>query len=283
MKSTPSSNPSIETAPRLEVDTKYGGVYAGSSLEFSAQVVDYFNGKARDARGVLPGEFMSFEPGEYYSVACPSIGLPREQHIQAYHQLWIRLDGDLELRLGEFPRLFSTHLRQAGIIRGTPTYIPKSRFPSDFFGKPHKLELFQGETSIFGPVERFFHTVTSGALFTQIEGGQGKVVVEVRGNLTALQKTGQTVFFTDPTFGEPTGAAQLNDDGTTTPLTYDLLGKDYVGDAMLFNEGVVMGIKPGEKRAMIELYLPNKGTGLAAALYSGHTQEGAFRTDVTIS
>src|SRR6266852_3559997 len=243
MSSGSAGRSSLETAPRFEIDTKYGGVYAGTSFEFSADVAGYFNTAARNAGGVLPGEFLPIEPGQYCSIACPSTGLPREQFIQAYPELVVRLDGDLELRLGKFPRLFSAHPRDASILRGVPTYIPKSQFPDDFFGKAHSLELFQGEVSIFGPVQRFFHTTASGSVFNHLEDGPGRLVVEVVGNLSMLERAGQIVFFTDPVFGEPIGAAQLHDDGSTVALTYDLLGKDYVGDTMLFNEGVVIDVK----------------------------------------
>jgi hypothetical protein len=90
------------------------------------------------------------------------------------------------------------------------------------------------------------------------------------------------VFFTDPTFGEPTGVAQLNDDGSSVPLTYTLLGRDYVGDRMLFNEGVVTGVAPRGPTLVLELVFPRPGTGLAAALYSGHTRATAFRADATV-
>src|SRR5712692_4731470 len=111
------------TVPCFEIDAQYGGVYAGTSFDFSADVANYFNEKARGAGGVLPGEFMAFEPGQCCSIACPSTGLPREQFIQAYHQLRVRLDGELELRLGDLPRLFSAHPRDPGIIRGVPTAL----------------------------------------------------------------------------------------------------------------------------------------------------------------
>jgi hypothetical protein len=282
MSSASAGGSALGSGPRFEIDTKYGGVYAGTSFEFSADVAAHYNEAARAASGVLPGEFLPFEPGLYCSIACPSTGLPREQFIQAYHQLRVRLDSERELRLGEFPRLFSAHPRDAGILRGVPTYIPKTQFPDDFFGQAHTLELFQGAVSIFGPVQRFFHTTTSGSIFQQLEDGPGRLVVEIVGDLSILERVGQVVFFTDPAFGEPTGAAQLFDDGSSAALQYDLLGKDHVGDTMLFNEGVVVDVKPRGPRAVVELYFPHKGTGLAGALFSGHTRDLAYRARATV-
>lgn len=130
-----SAGQSVQIAPRVEIDRTYGGVYAGTSFEFSPAVAEHFNRAAAEAENVLPGEFQRFEAGEHFSIACPVVGMPREQFIRAYHQLHARLDGDTEVRLGEFPRLFSTHPRNRSVVRGVPTYISESRFPGDFFGR----------------------------------------------------------------------------------------------------------------------------------------------------
>lgn len=142
--------------------------------------------------------------------------------------------------------------------------------------------MFQDGQLIFGPVDRFFHKSSSGAIFNQTEDGHDRLVTEIRGDLFMLEKIGQVVYFTDPRFGEPTSVVQLNDDGSSMPLTYELLGKDYVGDTELFNEGVVLGITPRGPSVLLELSLPCRGTGLAAALYSGHTRATAFRVDATV-
>jgi len=269
--------------PLLEVDTTYGGIYAGTSFEFSQDVADHFNGAARRAGHVLPGEYVPFEAGEYFSIACPmAASYPREEFVAAYGQLRARVDGELEFVLADHPRLFSNSTEDWRRIRAVPTYIRKSEVPEGFFGAVHRVELFQGDAPLFGPVERFFHTATSGCVFSHIEDAPGKLVVEVGGNLDALARTRMVVFFTDPVFGEPLGATQVNEDRSIVPLPYTLLGKDHVGDLMLFNEGLVRGVSARESRVVLELYFAQKGTGLAAALYSGHTRDTAFRTDATV-
>jgi hypothetical protein len=274
------------TAPSpavLEVDTTYGGIYAGTSFEFSEEVADHFNGAADRAGEVLPGEYVPFQAGEYFSIACPmAASYPREEFVAAYQELRALIDGELEFRFTEHPRLFSNANRDWTQIRAVPTYIRKELVPEGFFGATHRVEVFQGERLLFGPVERFFHTATSGCLFSHIEDAPGKLVVEVGGNLEALARTGMVVLFTDPAFGEPLGAAQVHEDRAIVPLPYTLLGKDHVGDLMLFNEGLVRGLSARGPRVVLEVYFGQRGTGLAAALYSGHTRDTALRTDATV-
>lgn len=269
--------------PILEIDLTYGGIYAGTSFEFSPQVAQHFNDAADGADDVLDGEFVPFEPGDYFSIACPlASAYPREAFVAAYAQLSVVVDGSRRLRLAAYPRLVSNDPADVSLIRAVPTYIPKLEMPDGFFGHAHTIELFQGERSIFGPVQRFFHTNQSGLLFNQLEDGHGCLVADVGGELDTRVRSDLFVFFTDPTFGEPTGAAQVADDGETTVLPYRLLGKDHVGCVMLFNEGVVSGVAPREGRAVVELYLPERGVGLAAVLYSGHTRDTAFRVDARV-
>jgi hypothetical protein len=268
--------------PALEVDLTYGGVYAGTSFEFSPAMADHFNAAAARANGVLKGEFRAFSAGEAFSIACPTRPVARTQFIAAYNRLRAVIDGEIEIHLGDHPHLFSAGLDDPQTLRGTPTYIPKSTMPADFFGRPHSLELYQDDVRIFGPAERFFHTATSGAVFNQIEDGHGRIVLEVRGDLDVLGRRGEVVFFTDPAFGEPTAITQLNDDGSSTALDWHMLGRDHVGDVMLFNEWVAVGVAPRGERLVLEVELPNRAAGLAAALYSGHTRDTAFRPDATV-
>jgi hypothetical protein len=51
---------------------------------------------------------------------------------------------------------------------------------------------------------------------------------------------------------------------------------------MLFNEWVAVGIVPRGSPLVLEVHLPNRATGLAAAIYSGHTRDAAFRPDATV-
>lgn len=271
------------TAARLEVDMTYGGVYAGTSFEFSPAVAEHYNAAASRANNVLEGEYVPFAAGRWFSVACPMAGSwPRGEFIAAYGELDVVFDGSLRMHLGDHPHLFSNDAADVSRIRAVPTYIPKEAMPDGFFGKTHTVEVFQAERRIFGPEPRFFHTATSGCVFNQIEDGYGRLVVEIRGDLSGLRDGGQVIFFTDPVFGDPTGATQINDDGSAVALPYRLLGKDHVGDVFLFNEGLVPGITARGDRVVVELHFPNKGTGLAAALYAGHTRDLAYRVDATV-
>lgn len=262
---------------------KYGGVYAGTSFEYSAQVADHYNDVATRANDVLEGEFVPFSPGECFSIACPMAqSWPKASFIAAYNQLDVVFDGRDRIHLGDHPHLFSNDPFDVSLIRAAPTYIPKSTMPEDFFGRAHMIEVFQGDRSIFGPTERFFHTRTSGGVYNQLEDGYDRLVVEIRSEPDVSSRQTQVVFFTDPTFGEPTGATQLHEDGSAIPLTYRLLGKDHIGDICVFNEGLVPGLSPTGDRVVVELHLPEKGTGLAAALYDGHTRDLAYRVDATV-
>lgn len=266
----------------FEVDLTFGGVYAGTSFEFSPAVAAHFNEAAARARGVLPHEFVAFSPGTAVSVACPTLPLARPDFIAAYSRLHVVLDGVLDIALRDHPHLFSAHPERHEELRGVPTYLPESLFPEGFLGRSHALELVLDGSRVFGPADRFFHTATSGALFNQIEDAPGRLVLEVRGDLDVLARRGEVVFFTDPAFGEPTAVIQLEEGGASVPLDWHLLGRDRVGDVMLFNEWVAVGVRPRGDRLVLELHFPNRATGLAAALYSGHTRDTAFRPDATV-
>jgi hypothetical protein len=268
--------------PALRIDTRYGGPYAGSSFEISSAVADHFDALAAAARGVLPGEYLPFEPGEVFSIACPTLPVARTDLIAAYQELRAIIDDTTEIVLHHHPRLFSTSLGDPGMIRGVPTYVPKRLMPDGFFGRVHRLEIIQGDERIAGPVDRFFHTATSGVSFDQIEDAHGRLIVEMRGDLTVLSDRGDVVFFTDPSFGQPIGVCLVELDGASRALDFDLLGWDRVGDTTLFLEWVAVGVHPQGRTATLELLFPRSGTGLAAALYSGHTRETAFRADATV-
>jgi hypothetical protein len=272
----------VETAPLLSIDRTYGGVYAGTSFEFSERVAAHFNNAAANGGDLLPGEFTPFTSGNVFSIACPITPIPRADFIAAHRQLRVVIDGDHEIRLTDHPHIFATHPVQDGFGKGVPTYVPKSLMPEDFFGRMHSLELFQGHTLIFGPVDRFFHTETSGAVFNQIEDAPGKLVLEVRGNLEVLAQRGEIVFFTDPAFGEPTSVVQVNEDGASQALEWRMLGRDQIGDRMVFNEWVAVGVAPKGPLLVIEVHVPFCAKGLAAALYSGHTRDTAFRADAEV-
>ena len=71
--------------------------------------------------------------------------------------------------------------------------------------------------------------------------------------------------------------SQVNEDGSAQSLEWHMLGRDRVGDVMIFNEWVVVGIVPRGSPLVLEVRLPNRATGLAAVIYSGHTRDAAFR------
>jgi hypothetical protein len=268
--------------PTLEVDLTYGGMYAGTSFEISQGTADHFNGVARRANGVLENEWVDLTPGLKSSFACPTVPMARADFIRAWNRLHVLLDGEVDIWLHDYPRLYSAHPIDHELYRGVPTYVPKEVFPQGFHGRPHTLELFQDDTRIFGPVQRFFHTETSGAIFNQIEDAPGKLVLEVRGDLKVLAMKGEIVFFTDPLFGEPTAVTQVNEDGSSTRLDWTMLGHDRTGDVITFYEWVATGVQPRGASIVVEVSMPNTGTGLAAALYSGHTRDAAFRADATV-
>src|SRR5262245_58713080 len=167
--------------PLIRIDEKYGGPYAGSSLEISSELADHFNRAARSATGVLDGEFVPFVAAEVFSIGCPIADLDRRSFVAAYQRLRAVIDDEIEITLHDHPRLLSTALADPGLIRGVPTYIPKSLMPDGFFGRTHRLEIFQGDQRIAGPVERLFHSSTSGVMFDQIEDAHGRLIVELRG------------------------------------------------------------------------------------------------------
>lgn len=273
----------LEAVKLLTIDRTYGGVYAGTSFEFSERIANHFNQAAARASNLQPGEFTPFSPGLAFSIACPILPVPRADFIAGHRQFRAVIDGEHELRLTDYPHIFGDDPRQAdGFGKGAPTYIPKSAMPDGFFGRLHSIELFQGDDLIFGPVDRFFHTESSGAVFNQIEDAPGKLVLEVRGKLDVLAQRGEIVFFTDPAFGEPTSVAQVDDDGTSQELEWRMLGRDRIGDQKVFNEWVAVGVTPRGPALVVEVHLPNRAKGLAAALYSGHTRDTAFRADAEV-
>ncbi len=88
--------------------------------------------------------------------------------------------------------------------------------------------------------------------------------------------------WTDPVFGEPTGARQIGPGGAAHPLTYKVLGRDFVGDTCLFNEGVLTGLVESRGPVRIEVDFPGRGTGLANVMWGGYTGPGAYRSDATV-
>jgi len=262
-------------------DATLGGLHAGTSIEFSPELAARYNAIAAGATGVLPGEFREFAAGEHFSIAITWNPTPRETFISEYGRLRVVLDGSHEIRLSDHPRLFSYSPDDPNVVKGAPTYIPKSAVPGDFFRKTHRVELFHDETPLFGPVERFFHSPRSGVIYNLIEDGPGKLVLEIQGNFAYLEKRGHVVFFTDPVFGEPTGVVQLEPRGMAIPCHWEMLGRDRIGDAPVFNEWLAR-VEPLGKSMVLEVSFANKGIGVAGAVYGGHTRETAYRVDARV-
>ena len=268
--------------PVKGANVKQGGLHAGTSIEFSPAVAAHYNAAAAAASNLTEGEFMEFAPGQYFSIAITWKETPKATFIPEYGQLRVLIDERHEIRLADHPRLFSYSVHNPDDVRGSPTYIRKSLMPSDFFPRAHTVELFHSDVSVFGPVERFFHSPRSGVIYNLVEDGPGKLVFEVRGNFEYLKKRGHVIFFTDPVFGEPTRVVQLEPKGMAMPCGWEMLGRDRIGDTPLFNEWLAR-VEPRGDSMILEVSFPNEGQGLAAAVYSGHTRDTAYRVDARVT
>lgn len=272
----------------LQPDMKFGGMRAESTLDVSAELARYLNSVAANATGLLKGEWINFEAGEYFGVALPTLAVPtRDQYLHMYNRARLVIDGQLSLRLADYPRFFSATPAHATVARGGPTWIPTSVFPPDTFGRVHAIELFDGEERIFGPAERLFHRGDSGPVFARVVDGEGCLGVEIGGNLGALGNdalvmANAAVVFIDPRFGELIKAEQVHASGERRELECELVGRDYVGATHLFNESVVRGIQLEEPQVRLEVLLPNKATGLAGGLGGGHIKAESFRANATV-
>ena len=263
-------------------NVELGGLHAGTSIEFSRELAAHYNAAAAQASGVIPGEFLEFAAGEYFSIAITWKETPKESFISEYGRLRVVIDGSHEIRLADHPRLFSYSVDDPKLVQGSPTYIQKSHLPSDFFRKSHSVELFHNDSSLFGPVERFFHSPRSGVIYNLIEDAPGKLVLEVQGNFEYLAKRGHVIFFSDPAFGEPTAVVQVESKGMAMPCDWEMLGRDRIGDTALFNEWLAR-VEPLGKSMVIEVSFPNKGRGVAGAIYGGHTRDTAYRVDARVT
>ena len=280
----------VSTRLPLEVNTrnveganaKLGGLHAGTSIEFSRELAAQYNAAAAAASNVAEGEFVEFAPGQYFSIAITWKETPKATFIAEYGQLRVLIDGSQEIRLADHPRLFSYSVNNPDHVQGSPTYIQKSLMPSDVFPRAHTVELFHNDVSLFGPVERFFHSPRSGAIYNLVEDGPGRLVFEVQGNLEYIAKRGHVIFFSDPAFGEPTSVVQLEPKGMAIPCSWEMLGRDRIGDTHLFNEWLAR-VEPLGKSMVLEVSFPNVGRGVAAAIYGGHTRDTAYRVDARVS
>jgi hypothetical protein len=278
------------TTPALQAEQKGIGnafVYTELIVHFSPDVVGFLNGKAATADGLLDGDWVDFQPGDYQVIALPLRPLSFDEGRQRYRALRVKID-DQDLRLADFPRFFSWDAANPELFRNGPTWIPVERFPADFFGQEHEVSLFEGDEKIFGPVNRFFASRTSGITYHAFNDGEGHLTAEIS-HLDPINLTGHglnplplVTIWTDPVFGEPIVARQVDADGTVHRLAYKLLGRDFVGDTCLFLEGVLTDLKPTDQPVRIEVDFPNRGTGLANVMWGGYTGPGAHRADATV-
>jgi hypothetical protein len=270
-----------------EIGIGSGFVYTELLMEFSPEVVAFLNGKARVAPGLPADEWVDFEPGEYVIIGLPVRPLPRPEGRARYDRIGLRIDGR-DFRLREFPRLFSSPPGQLELFRNGPTFIPSRLFPIGFLGQFHLCELFDGDRQVFGPSPRFFASHDSGIVYRSFDDGAGRLVATIS-KVDPLFQTGHGInpsplmaIWTGPSFGEPTGARQVDANGVHQ-LSYQVIGKDYIGELPLFNEGVLMGLRSSPGPVRIEVDFPNRGSGLANIMWGGYTMAGAFRPDAIVT
>lgn len=262
-------------------------VYTELVMHFSPEVVAFLNRKAASATNVAPGDWRNYEPGDYQVIALPLRPLSLDEGRRRYQTLTVTID-DLSFRLADFPRFFSWDVDNPTLFRNGPTWIPVERFPEGFFGFHHKVSLFEAGKRLFGPVDRFFASRTSGVTYKAFHDGEGRLVAEIS-HLDPLNLTGHGVnpaplvtIWTDPVFGKPSAARQIDFDGAVHKLDYKLLGRDFIGDTDLFFEGVLTGLSPTDRPVRIEVEFPHRGTGLANVMWGGYTRAGAYRANATV-
>jgi hypothetical protein len=269
-----------------EIGIGSGFVYAELLMEFSAQIVAFLNAKARAAPGLQAGEWVDFAPGEYVIIGLPVQPLPRAEGRARYERIVVRIDGrDFHLR--DHPRFFSCPPGRPDLFRNGPTFIPSRTFPDAFLGRFHECEVFDGDRQVFGPSPRFFASRDSGVVYSRFADGAGRLIATIS-KVDPLYQTGHGInpapliaIWTDPAFGEPTGGRQI-DAGGVHELAYRVIGKDYIGDLPLFNEGVLVGLRSSSRPVTIEVDFPSRAAGLANIMWGGYTMATAFRADATI-
>jgi hypothetical protein len=277
------------SAPPLQSEQKGIGnafVYTELIVHFSNEVAAFLNGKASAARDLEPGDWVDYEPGDYQVIALPLQPLPMAEGKRRFATLEVEIDGR-RFTLSDFPRFFSSDPYDPTLFRNGPTWLPTRLFEEGFFGRTHQVSVYEGGTKIFGPAERFFASTTSGILYDSFSDGDGMLVAEMSHasflNLTGhgLNPVPLITLWSDPVFGEPTAARQVDEQGVQ-PLTYMLLGRDFVGDRQLFNEGVFTGLRESKGPVRIEVDFPQKGSGLANMMWGGYTGAGGFRASATV-
>lgn len=279
--------PSSAQIDHLVPDSRFAGPRFETIVDVSQQVADHLNQMAQEASGLVPGEWVDFTPGLSVSMplATESVPSPQDQ-VRLHRKVRLLVDGEVSLPLHDFPRLFSARPSGPKVRRGGPTFFPLSAFPSGTFGQWHSIALYSDDTLIFGPIRRYFHAPGIGPVRT-LGDGEGKLILEINseGSLSGeanILNPGMVVVFLSGAFGDITRVDQVEDNGTRTPLTCELVGKDYVGDTLIFNESVITLARSDVPRMVVEVFFPNKAAGFAAHVGGGHVDSSAFRADATV-
>lgn len=251
-------------------------------FEMPAATARHVNQIADGADEVSPDEHMHFKEQDqrYLMLAVPAAPLPKQQFIEEYQKLEVLIDGNMRVRLADYPRFFSHSMDDYSEIRGVPTIIPLEEFPEDFVGNAHDFELLREGKRIFGPVRWLVRDERTGAIATSVNGGPGKGEVTVE--LEKIDfKLPAAVMYMDGLFGEPVSVEQVLPDGSSAPLKFTYVGVDMVGDKTIFREAYVEGFQAGFARDLtIRFVFPQSGTGYVAVVGQIYTMLDANRVIV---
>ena len=174
-------------------------------------------------------------------------------------------------------------LADPGVIRGVPTYIPKSLMPEDFFGRKHRLEILQGDQRIAGPVERFFHTVDVGRRLRPDRGRPRAADRRAARRPLGARRRGATSC-SSPIRPSANRSASASSSLTARRARSTSTCSDGTASATprCSSSGSPSASIPRAGRRRSSSPSRSRRRGLAAALYSGHTRDTAFRVDATV-
>lgn len=237
-------------------------------VEVPADTARLYNDASRQARNVVEGEHLHFpeQDRRYVLLAIPASPLPKQQFLDEYRRLEVRVDGKQRIRLVDHPRLFSRKLDDAEYIRGVPTFVPEEAFPSRFAGEAHDFELLRDGVRIFGPVRWLVPDDRTGPIVAAVRGGPGKGEVTIELEKIDFRMMALVVYL-DARFGDPIGVEQVLPDGQAAPLTVRTVGNDVIGDHSIFREAYVEGFTAGFARNLsVRLRFTQSGRGYFGAV-----------------
>ena len=276
------------TQSRWRLNAALGYTRTGESWDLDDALVSYFNGFAEGADHGAD-EWVPFTEGEHFGVALPlEQRLRKEEFVELFRRTTVLIDGKWRFAMFEHPHLLSSAPDDDVTYRAVPSWIPKSELPADAFGKLHTVELFQDGERIAGPFQRLFHNEGSGIRHDKLLDGVGELVTEGVANVESLRSRPEgspqalSVVFSDPAFGVPTDAVMESERGEE-PLRVELVGRDFIGGTLAFNESAVLGIPSHPSSFRIRVRFPNAATGWACLFSSdGHVSKAATRRDATV-